>query len=724
MALTGWGDPKLKITIPAQSEALTDFPVLVNLTTASGTGDFDCSDVFDTLGSNSKKLAIEYGDTGEQCFVEVERWDAANKSAQLWVKVPTVSASAATELNLYYDAAHADNTAAADPYWTETVLALPMDGAEGSTTFTDLKGKTVTRYGDAKITAAQSVFGGGAAYFDGTGDYLSTPDSTDFALGSDNFTIEVYAYLSSLPSSGQRTIIAQDDIMTTRGWLLICDKDTSNKILLAVRSGGTAYTIKSISAASTGVWQHVAVVRNGTSLALYIDGALQESTNVSTAAFNDVAYNLTIGAYLASGSPGASSYWHGYVDDLRITKGVARYTADFTPPTRSVFEAAQGYVGGIGDYAARQVWDANYAAVYHLSQDPAATVKDSTVNAYNLTPYGTMTSNDIIDGITGKAIDFDGIDDRLVTTTAYDFNSGDITVEANIYFTNSTESIFFDNRKATDKNRFFMGVNGGTVGAFRMFGNDGTSRNIYSSTGQGSAWHNIACVKSGTTGTMYVDGILDGTGTIGADLSNGGSWTIGSVVGGSFPTTMRLSKLRVSKVARSAAWLAASYNSDFDQLVALSAISSDLTELEMTGTIPLVLGVESPFESLAGAQTLEVVGNIGHTLEPGAVVRVVYYDRNRVLRDGLMVMHDTTYGTLVDASAWGLIPGASGSSFVADVPADFYISGPIENYIPVTLNAPLTVNTPIDFISWQQVGNAAVDLTAPWRNCLVLYSRL
>ena len=93
-------------------------------------------------------------------------------------------------------------------------------------------------------------------------------------------------------------------------------------------------------------------------------------------------------------------------------------------------------------------------------------------------------------------------------------------------------------------------------------------------------------------------------------------------------------------------------------------------------------------------------------------------------RHALSIIHGTIYGDLVDASAWGAFAAASGSSFVPDVAPEWLITGTANDYSPIALSAPLTVTTPIDMISWTISGTAAVDLTAPWRNCLALYSRL
>lgn len=114
MALAGWNIlQKIACTIAAADipSAQSDMPVLLHLSAASGKSAYDLSDIFTKLGTNSLKIAVEVSNTGNQCSVEVEVWDNAGGSAQLWVKVPALSDSAGAVLNLYYDETQADNTA-------------------------------------------------------------------------------------------------------------------------------------------------------------------------------------------------------------------------------------------------------------------------------------------------------------------------------------------------------------------------------------------------------------------------------------------------------------------------------------------------------------------------------------------------------------------------------------------------------------------------------------
>lgn len=113
MSLTGWdATKKFSITIAAADVSAdeVDFPVLVNIGATSGKTALDTTAVFTELGASSLKIAVEDGDTGNQCYAEVENWDSVGLSAQLWIKIPAVSSTVDTIINLYYDSTQADNT--------------------------------------------------------------------------------------------------------------------------------------------------------------------------------------------------------------------------------------------------------------------------------------------------------------------------------------------------------------------------------------------------------------------------------------------------------------------------------------------------------------------------------------------------------------------------------------------------------------------------------------
>jgi hypothetical protein len=210
----------------------------------------------------------------------------------------------------------------ADPYIGNVSLLLHGDGANGSTTIVDSSPspKTVTVFGDAQISTAQSKFGGSSLVFDGTGDYVEAASSAEFALGTGDFTLELWYY----HISGTDTGICANNSGASAGINFTVTPFSNFRAYIGT-SGFNIFDSSSGPTAST--WQHLALVRSSGALTLYIDG-----TAAGTADWTGVNAGNT--ATFSVGSAfGNARFTNGYIDDFRITKGIARYTANFTPPT-------------------------------------------------------------------------------------------------------------------------------------------------------------------------------------------------------------------------------------------------------------------------------------------------------------------------------------------------------------------------------------------------------
>ena len=186
----------------------------------------------------------------------------------------------------------------------------------------DSTGKNVLEtVGNAQIDTAVSKFGSGSMEFDGTGDWLLLPDNPDIQLGTGNFTIEMWVRLAAVGAA--RGLVAKG--ASTTGWLV--STNSSNNVVFTFGSS----TITSTGTLAVNTWYHVSVVRTGTGTnqtRIYIDGVQDGQGTVST------DFNQTNVMYVGANRTGGDAL-NGFIDDLRITKGVARYTANFTPPARA-----------------------------------------------------------------------------------------------------------------------------------------------------------------------------------------------------------------------------------------------------------------------------------------------------------------------------------------------------------------------------------------------------
>jgi len=205
---------------------------------------------------------------------------------------------------------------------TDCVLMLHCDGTNASTTFTDSSFssvKTVTAAGDAQISTAQSKFGGASGLFDGTGDYLTAPDSADWDLGTGDFTIDFW-YRPAVSTSG----VAYVFFDRNNNGVLQLRRHTSDILRLVVLATNVNFTTWT---PSINTWYHVAVTRAGTSVYCFVDGTQNGSTGSNSGNIQGTT-GIAVGAQENGNLP-----VNGWIDEFRLVKGTAVWTANFTPPT-------------------------------------------------------------------------------------------------------------------------------------------------------------------------------------------------------------------------------------------------------------------------------------------------------------------------------------------------------------------------------------------------------
>lgn len=206
------------------------------------------------------------------------------------------------------------------------VLLLNCNGTNGSTSFPDSSaaGHAVTAHGDAQVSTAQSKFGGASALFDGTGDYLSVPDSADWDFGAGSWTIDFWVYPTA--DSYYSGLVSITDYLTA-GWAVKFKGDTNR---VEVQLDYTTI-LTAVTPCNLNTWTHVAVVKDASAgtLSIYLDGQLDAQVADNNTYDGLSGADLLIGRLYKSYD---NFYLTGYLDDIRITKGAARWTSDFTPP--------------------------------------------------------------------------------------------------------------------------------------------------------------------------------------------------------------------------------------------------------------------------------------------------------------------------------------------------------------------------------------------------------
>jgi len=210
-----------------------------------------------------------------------------------------------------------------------TKFLLHGDGVSGSIDFKDETGKIVTAYGNARIDSSQSKFGGACAYFDGLGDYLILPDSDDWCFGSGDFTIDCWVRFASV-SAADYFLVSQYGTATYRnfGIELYLGGNTVNFIYSVDGNTAKIANFPWVGAAAN-TWYHLAFVRSGNSLKFYLNGTQTGSiADVSGVNLFNPGSPLSIGC----NPDGLGNYFNGWIDEIRISKGIARWTTNFIPP--------------------------------------------------------------------------------------------------------------------------------------------------------------------------------------------------------------------------------------------------------------------------------------------------------------------------------------------------------------------------------------------------------
>lgn len=273
------------------------------------------------MATISGTVKNEAGEFAQRVVRAYRRSDGAFASQTVSDAVTGAFSCAALDTSAHYALTLDGEVAEYDTYWSNVVLAMHMDDAG----LTDLKGHAVTLAGNTARSSTQSKFGGYSAYFDGAGDFLYPVNSgPDFAFGTGDFTVEMWVYL---PSLGVSRSLYDGRPTSTNGLYVWTYVSATNTIGFAVSS---VARITGTTALAAMTWYHVALCRSGTSTKLFLNGVQEGATYSDGNNYLGAANRPFIGidAYNSS-----ASAMLGYIDDLRVTKGVARYTTNFTPPS-------------------------------------------------------------------------------------------------------------------------------------------------------------------------------------------------------------------------------------------------------------------------------------------------------------------------------------------------------------------------------------------------------
>ena len=378
----------------------------------------------------------------------------------------------------------------------------------------------VVTVGTAKTQSAVVKYGTGAMKFNGSTDYLTVPYTSVIDFTTSAFTVEAWVYTTT---TADQTVMYFSGNTSSYAALRV-GLGTSNVYLL-MSNNGTSWAVNSgnIGTAPVNTWHHIAVCKTGSSVYFFLNGVL-----LGTYALTGTPGAGTLYQIGAVANTSASTFMNGYIDDLRVTKGYARYTANFTPPTAALPNSSTGDA----------YFQYNSLLLQGDIQQVPTTVSknnvfiDSSANAVALGVTGTPSqgsfspfSND------GWSTYFNGTTDYLTAgTTASDFMcSGTTTITATIEAWINPTSIAATGGSLWNCSSF---MSKGLISAISCYWNFGLTNlsGVYSlrfywwgggalysavtSTTQIQlgVWSHVSVVIRSSTVTLYINGVASGSG--------------------------------------------------------------------------------------------------------------------------------------------------------------------------------------------------------------------
>ena len=322
---------------------------------------------------------------------------------------------------------------------------------------------------------------GGSVYFDGDGDYLTVASSSNLGFSAD-FTVEFWLYYTG--GNGYKFFWTNN---AGSGDYLGYGLNTGS---LNPWLWNDANVITTSTAISTNTWQHHAVVRNGSTLTIYLDGvSIGSTTNTTTFGAGSQPF------YIGWNGINNQQNTTGYISDMRVVNGSAIYTTDFTPPTEPLTAITNTQL--LTCTNKNSLWDAGSGTLL--------TVNGDTTTSTSQTKYAS------------SSVYFDGTGDYINVADYEPQGNGDFTWEAWIYASSANDSPVWESRYPSDQ------ANGFTVTAFsstviRVF----TSSLLVSATVSNylNSWTHVAFTKSGTTNRLFINGTLEATATASNNFTN------------------------------------------------------------------------------------------------------------------------------------------------------------------------------------------------------------
>jgi len=367
---------------------------------------------------------------------------------------------------------------------------------------------TITRNGDVRVTnfapfAPSSAYStstnGGSAYFDGSGDYLTSSSSSALGFGTGDFTIELWFYTPAFTAI-QALIDLRSGAVAEPLALSVSSSGLARSYDLTVRTGGQC---------NANQWNHIAWVRASNVNTVYVNGVVGHSWT------NGADYGSSRPSWIGMSAGGGSEPFTGYISNLRVVKGSAVYTAAFTPPTSPVTAITNTQL----------LLNATNAAIFDNSMKNDLETAGNAQISTSVKKFGT------------GSMAFDGSGDWLGLPSAPQlyFGTSDFTAEAWIYPTGGSGNRAVFTGSVTNGFAFYINSSGKIAVAKSSVAEIIASTTTISTSG----FTHVAATRSGNTFRIFVNGTLEATVTSSQDFTafndnrigyeNGSSYYVGYI---------------------------------------------------------------------------------------------------------------------------------------------------------------------------------------------------
>ena len=347
---------------------------------------------------------------------------------------------------------------------------------------------------------------GGSGYFNASTDYLAA-SNTAAQFGSSNWTVEGWVYLNSIGSVYHVLANYGYSSSTTRSWIIYIDLGGTLRLAQSTNGSDNFDAGFGTPTFAANTWYYVAVVRNGATITAYQNGVALSSTQTAQTLFTSSAA-FTIGSDL-------TNYLSGYISGLRIVKGTAVYTTNFTPPTIPVTAIANTSL--LLNFTNAQIYD-------NAMMNNFVTVGNAQVST-SIYKYGT------------GSIYFNGTTDYLVAPNSPNFNfgTGDFTIESWVYFNggiSSAQMIATTNYNATTGAGGWAFTYRGDISSLQLSVNSNVTY-IKAWAPSISIWYHVAVSRSGSNLRFFINGTQIGTTSTSSDNITGATTLVlGNNLGG------------------------------------------------------------------------------------------------------------------------------------------------------------------------------------------------